>query len=243
MEGHKHFAGMVQEHEVEPVPGLPEVLPEGERILWQASPDPVALMVEAFHLRKIALYFALLLMLRAGFEWDEGASLVDIGKAVLPLLLTALTGLGLIALLGWLSARGALYTLTNRRLVMRIGIVLTVTFNLPLKLIASADVRMRAGHRGHGDIALLLSPGTHIGWLHLWPHARAWHLKRPQPTLRCVPDLARKAERLQEAWRLAHGAPAPANRSALGPASPLPEQNHAVPRQSPVASNGWPAQA
>ena len=33
----------------EPIPGLPEKLPEGERILWQGSPSARALVIHAFH--------------------------------------------------------------------------------------------------------------------------------------------------------------------------------------------------
>ena len=39
------------------------------------------------------------------------------------------------SLSAWLSARTTMYTLTNKRVVMRIGIVLTVSFNLPLRAI------------------------------------------------------------------------------------------------------------
>ncbi len=42
--------------------------------------------------------------------------------------------------MAWLSARSTVYTLTDRRMVMRMGIVLTVTFNLPFKRIAAADM-------------------------------------------------------------------------------------------------------
>jgi hypothetical protein len=37
------------EHEFEPQYGLPERLPQGESILWQASPDVATLAREAFH--------------------------------------------------------------------------------------------------------------------------------------------------------------------------------------------------
>jgi hypothetical protein len=40
-----------------------------------------------------------------------------------------------------------------------------------------------------------------IGWFHLWPHQRAWHLTKPQPTLRCVPDSQQVGELLLDLWR------------------------------------------
>ena len=50
------------EHEWEAEPGLPEALPADEHILWQGRPDWAALAVHAFHVRKVALYFALMMV-------------------------------------------------------------------------------------------------------------------------------------------------------------------------------------
>jgi hypothetical protein len=84
--------------------------------------------------------------------------------------------LGLLLGTAWFSARSTLYTLTNKRVVMRIGIVLTLTFNLPFKRIAGASLKTQGA--GTGDIALALHPEDRIGWAHLWPHQRAWHITR-----------------------------------------------------------------
>jgi hypothetical protein len=78
--------------------------------------------------------------------------------------------------------------LTNRRVVMRIGIVLTLTFNLPCKRIVGAGLRLDAN--GSGDLALTLRGEDRIAYLHLWPHARPWKLARPEPMLRSVPQAA-----------------------------------------------------
>ena len=51
------------EHEFEAAPGLPELLPEGEHIVWQAAPDWKQLAIHAFHVRKIAIYFSLMWLL------------------------------------------------------------------------------------------------------------------------------------------------------------------------------------
>lgn len=84
-------------------------------------------------------------------------------------------------------------------MVMRIGIVLTLTFNLPLRLVAAASVKPMKN--GCGDIALKLSGDDHIAWLNLWPHARPWALKDPEPCLRCIPQAVLVGERLVQAWR------------------------------------------
>ena len=186
------------EHELEPQYGLPERLPATEKILWQGSPDAGALARSAFHLRKLALYFAALMALQAANVAADGASVADVLLALVwPAGLSALALLG-VWTLAWLTARTAVYTVTDRRVVMRIGIVLTLTFNLPLRTIESAA--MRQGSGGHGDIVLALKGPDHIAWLHLWPHARPWHLTRTQPMLRALPQVADVAALLQRAW-------------------------------------------
>lgn len=193
----------VHEHEFEPQPGLPEELPPGEHILWQGAPDWRVLARRAFHARKLAVYFALMLALRGFVVWADGGTAAEALRAALVLAPLPLVGLGLVLLLAWLSARSALYTLTDRRVVMRVGIVLTVTFNLPYKRITGADLARVDG--GHGDIALSLAGNDRIAWLQLWPHARPWRVAQPQPSLRAVPDAQRVAQQLVGAWSAATG--------------------------------------
>jgi len=185
------------EHEWEAAPGLPSALPKGECVVWQGAPVWKRLAIHAFHVRKVALYFALMLAVQAinltapegNLDWK-------------PLVVAAsLYAVALAFLLGtaWMSARSTLYTLTNKRVVMRIGIVLTLTFNLPFKRIAGASLKTQGA--GTGDIALALHPEDRIGWAHLWPHQRAWYITQPQPTLRCVPDSQQVGEQLLNLWR------------------------------------------
>ncbi len=185
------------EHEFEAAPGLPEPLPRGERLIWQGSPDWVPLAIHAFHVRKLAIYFAAMLGLQAVYlSGDPQAALLR------PLLTSAVMAALALLLLGataWFAARTTLYTLTDRRIVMRIGVVLTLTLNLPLRQIAGASFRPLAD--GHGDIALSLAGKDRIAFLNLWPHARPWQLKNPQPSLRCLPGAAAVGERIQQAWQ------------------------------------------
>lgn len=193
------------EHEHEPEFGLPERLPPGERILWQGQPDAGGVMRQVFHLRGVALYFALMLAWLLAVRVYDGATLVDALRGGLGFATLAASAIGLLALTGWMTARNAVYTLTDRRVVMRIGIVLTVTYNLPLRCIDGASLaRQPRGARGLGDIALATRPDTRIGYLHLWPHARPWRLTRTEPMLRCVPDAARVAGLLSSAWAAAN---------------------------------------
>jgi hypothetical protein len=142
-------------------------------------------------------------LLRGAFVLADGGSALQALRALSGPLALALLALGLVLLLARLSARSTVYTLTDKRVVMRIGIVLTVTYNLPLRRIASAGLHLDAG--GTGDLPLALLPPERIAWLHLWPHARPWRVARPEPMLRCVPDAARVAQLLSAAWGEANG--------------------------------------
>jgi hypothetical protein len=213
------------EHEFEPQHGLPERLPHDERILWQGSPDTAALARDAFHLHQLGAYFALLLSasvvaaLWSGNHWLAALATI---KLLAPLALLALACIGLLA---WLAARTTVYTLTNKRIVVRTGIVLTVTFNIPLRLVASAGLRRLAN--GRGDISIVLAGSDRIAWLQLWPSVRPWRIKRPEPTLRSLADAEVVSQRLQQAWSAVTGvATAPlAAADATGSAPQRPPQH------------------
>jgi hypothetical protein len=148
IESHGH------EHELEPQYGLPERLPANEKILWQGSPDARVLARSAFHIRKLALYFVALVAINAASVVTDGATAMDVLLALVwPAGLSALA-LGGVWTLAWLTARTAVYTVTDRRVVMRIGIVLTLTFNLPLRRIASDPAA------GPSDVLAILQDAT-----------------------------------------------------------------------------------
>ena len=210
------------EHEWEAAPGLPEPLPRGEKILWQGNPDWYALAVHAFHVRKVAIYFGLMLTWQAISLRADGTDGLGIALALLQSGSLVLVALCLLGMSAWWAARTTLYTLTDKRLVMRVGIVLSLTFNFPLRCIRSAQIRDLAGD--HADIAIELPPGDRIGWFHLWPHQRAWHLRNPQPALRCVPQGHAVGELLQRTWIASQ---APGTARAHTPIQSPTEQNPA----------------
>jgi hypothetical protein len=222
------------EHELEPQFGLPEPLPGSERILWQGAPDWRGLALRAFHVRKLALYFGLILAVRGMFLMADGASAGDAAIDLLWLAPVPMFALAMLASLAWLTSRTTVYTLTDKRLVLRIGIVLTLTFNLPLRTLRNADLRLDAN--GSGDIAVQLPDADHIAYLNLWPHARPWLLKHPQPMLRSVPDAAAVARMMVEAWSAQTGV------AATGSAAAAPSPA-AAPRRAPGSAHGGPASA
>ncbi len=186
------------EHEFEPQLGLPEKLPPGEAILWQGVPDRSRIARDVFHLRGVALYFLVILALRFTFQYHDSGSLAEAIAAATWLVPIFATGYLILWMLAHLVARTTVYTITDRRVVLRVGIVLSLTFNIPFKRIQAAQVRRRPD--GSGDIVLELVPGDKIAWPHLWPHVRPWRLAFPQPMLRGLPEIDRPARLLQEGW-------------------------------------------
>jgi hypothetical protein len=187
-----------QEHEFEPQYGLPERLPAGEKIVWQGSPVWQHLAREVFHVRKLTVYFAAILMLRAWFVSSSGAAWLTVLYSVLLLTPLFAAALGFLYALAYYSAKTTVYTITDKRVVMRVGIVLSVTYNLPFKEIFSAG--LAAATNGTGNIALALKPGVRIAYLQLWPHVRPWVVRNPQPLLRSVANANEVASLLAHAW-------------------------------------------
>jgi hypothetical protein len=194
----------VAEYEYEPVPGLPERLPPGETLLWQGAPRWQSLAVHAFHARKVALYFIALLLLFLGWKLTAGAPFVKALGGALWLAGLAAVAVGLLVLLAWATARATLFTITNRRVVMRFGVAIPMAINLPFIQITTAGLRVNAD--GTGDLPLTMSGLVNTSYLILWPYARPWRWSPPQPMLRAVPDANRVAQILAtalEAARLA----------------------------------------
>lgn len=198
---------MSSEIEIETIPGLPHELPPGERVLWQGRPEWRGLARQAFSVRWLAVYFGVFTFLRLIVALDERRGIAiffDVASA-------ALLGAACLALfsgMAWLYARSTVYTLTTRRIVFRIGVALPMTWNLPFKQIASADLKVRSDR--DGDVMLQLKAPNRVAWLHLWPHVAPWKLARAQPTLRAIAEPTRVASLLRDAvaqWAKAEATP------------------------------------
>lgn len=179
---------MITEYDDEPVRGLPGELPEGETLIWQGSPEWRLLARSAFFTRIVGVYFAALVAIAVINGSTTGVLATVIAGAI---------GIGLLMLYAWAVARTTVYTLTSRRIVLRIGVALNMCINLPLGKIAGASLRPLGPVEG--DLALDLVGPHKLGYLVLWPHARPWKIGRPQPMLRALPDAAVVGERLARA--------------------------------------------
>lgn len=181
--------------------GLPEPLPPGETLLWQGAPDWRALAWRAFQVRMVALYFGLIMLWRASVMAWHGEPLGTTAMAVLAIVPVAAVAIGALALLAWLNAITTVYTITSRRIVMKYGLAIPLTFNVPFRLVGAAGLRVHAD--GAGDMPLSLNEKSPMGYIHLWPHARPWRVRSPEPMLRAVPEAKRVADILAGALRQA----------------------------------------
>lgn len=201
----------------EPQPGLPARLPLGETLLWQGRPAWRRLAFSVFHLRAVAVYFIVLAAWAAFAAWWDGAAPPRVVAAALPVVVAGLAAGAILAWLAWLTARATIYSITSKRVILRIGIALPTTFNLPFAVIG--NVALKTDAAGFGDIALTLMPGNRLAYLVLWPHIRPWRFGNAQPSLRALPDGSEVATLLGRA--IAASLASPSEGRLNLPASPI----------------------
>lgn len=186
----------MSEYANEPIRGLPGHLPAGEHIVWQGAPEWRALAKSALHTHLVGGYFALLI---AWSLLTVATGHRSLASALPGIAITLGVGVGAVVLLlglGWLTARSTVYTLTNKRIVLRFGVALPKCVNLPYSQILSADLQINRD--GTGDLPLACRQ-TRLGFIHLWPHVRPWRIGRPEPMLRNLGQPHRVAQMLAQA--------------------------------------------
>jgi Bacterial PH domain len=185
------------EYDYEAVPGVPGVLPAGERLLWQGGPEWQSFFQRALPLRAVLGYFGLL----AGWRFVSG--LAETGSLqfaavsafwIVPLCLTVVT---IMAAFSYATARTTIYTITDQRVIFRFGLAVPVAINVPFAKIATADLNVFFDGTGH--IPLKIFGVDRFSFFLLWPHARGWQITHPQPMLKSVPDCAMVADILSAA--------------------------------------------
>lgn len=175
----------MSEYDHEPMRGLPGLLPDGENIIWQGGPDWMAMAKSALHIRLAVLYFGLIAAIAA----IRGDANTAIGVSLL-----GVTAVAMFVLFAWGVGRTTVYTLTDQRLVLRIGVALNKCINLPLSEIEAANLKLLG--EGRGSIVLSLKGAPRLGYLMLWPHVRSLRFIRPQPMLRALPEAQKVAQLL-----------------------------------------------
>jgi len=183
----------------EPVRGLPARLPAGENMLWQGEPNWRALATRVFHVRKLAVYFGVLLAYDIASTVADGEALADQAGSLLQLAGLGAFCIGILCLLAWGISKTTVYTITSKRVVIRAGIAVPKTINLPYTRLGSAG--LRPYRDGMGDILLTPLPDDKIAYLLLWPHVQAWKFSHANPMLRAVPKAADVAAILGQAMQ------------------------------------------
>lgn len=205
---------------------LPEPLPAGEQVLWRGAPSKWSFALRVFRIREVAIGLAAILIWRAVASYAADQSVAAAAITVLWLLPLALVTLGLLGLFAYLIGRTTTYLITGRRLVMRYGVVAPMTLNIPFKVIGSAALKTYPD--GTGDIPVVTTGKDQVAFYMLWPHARPWHIKRPEPMLRVVPNADHVAGILSRAMAAAaEAAEAPSKKTELA--------DDAAPEASPRA--------
>ena len=160
-------------------------LAPGERMVWQGGPTFAAMAVRLYHIRAVAAYGVVLTLADIVQAKLHGLTLWPALDAAIPGALTTLGAMAIFAVLAWCSARTTRYTVTSHRVIMQCGLALPKTIGIPLTKIEAVAVRVRGD--GTGDITLKPRPGAKLMYLKLWPFARPWHMRKPEPMLRDVP--------------------------------------------------------
>jgi hypothetical protein len=177
--------------------GLPGPLPKGERILWQGRPRWRTVALRVTHVRKLAIYFGALLLWYVVSKLAGGMDLHELAVNTAKLFGVALAPLALLSGYAWAVERTTVYTITSRRVLIKFGVGLSMTINLPFSKIDGAALRLAPD--GTGDISLAIARDQRVSYVIQWPHVRSWYWGRTQPSLRSVPDAERAAQVLGRA--------------------------------------------
>jgi hypothetical protein len=131
--------------------------------------------------------------------WSDGGAVTAVLVAAGTQLALGAAAVAMLAGITWLAARATVYTVTSERVVIRFGIALPMTVNLPFNAIESALLRQHAD--GTGDLPLVLVPTQKVNYLLMWPHVRPWQFRHVQPMIRCVADASEAAGILASSMR------------------------------------------
>ncbi|MEM1111271.1 MAG: photosynthetic complex putative assembly protein PuhB [Pseudomonadota bacterium] len=184
-------------------PGLPGPLPKGEHVVWQGLPNWWELGRQMYYLHLVTAYFVIMAAWGFASEYEATRALAPAVLAVIAPLLFGTIVVGMLIWLARLAAKNTIYTVTNKRIVMRIGSALSKTIDIPFKAIQSVELKTRKN--GTGNLSIVTTGDVRLPYMALWPHARPWRLKETQPMLRAIPNAAETGSMLAEQLRMAMG--------------------------------------
>ena len=235
---------MHDDHDFEFMPGIPHPLPTGERLVWQGRQRTWPLARRAFRCNVVLAYFALAWVVLAARDISAGAAALDAALRYQWLLMPAAGAWLLLFGMAWLFARSTIYNVTTRRVLIRSGVALPITIDVPINLIDNLALAKYAD--GSGDVALTLNERQRASYFVLWPNVRSWHFFKPQPTLRCIRYPEAAAEALTAVLQAQQAESQAASTASTCPASASPGRAPVVGVagrsgiKQPVSDNGQP---
>jgi hypothetical protein len=155
------------------------------------------LAIRGYHVRKVAIYFGLIVLWRIGIGIYNSQTATAIALSCVFLLALGGVAMGVLSLLAYFTARSTVYSITSKRILLRHGVAVTLTMNVPFNAIEGADVKLFRDRSG--DLAVKVAAEQRVGYLINWPHLRPDYITRPQPSFRALRDANTAAQILAQA--------------------------------------------
>lgn len=171
-------------------------LPPGEQVIWTGRPRTFLLAADAMRIRWVAGYFVVMALWRTGSLIGD-MPLLAAASAGLPFLVLGILCCLVLLAMAWAQARSATYAITDARVVLQVGAALSLTVNIPFEKIESAELKLE--RNGSGSIFFMSGGKRRLPYLSLWPHARPWHIRRPEAAFRAIEDASDVAAALSAA--------------------------------------------
>ncbi|MEO1188424.1 MAG: photosynthetic complex putative assembly protein PuhB, partial [Pseudomonadota bacterium] len=157
-----------------------------------------ALAFNAFRLRWVLGYFIAMTVFRIANLSSNAASSAQMTDVLMSSTLFCAAAFGLILALSFAMSRAALFTITNKRVVMRYGAAIRKYVNVPFSKMAGAQLIRKSARVGDISVQLDEDRGR-PPYLHLWPFVRPFKYSKPQPMMRGIEDVEKVASILARA--------------------------------------------
>jgi hypothetical protein len=164
--------------------------------LWEGAPNARALARHLFFIRPLSAYLGAMMLWWVAVNRTQFNTETFWATLGIQFLLVG----GVIGGAWMLSrsiANGTVYAITDRRIVMRFGVIFPLTINVPLHYVEGASAREFSDRTG--QIAVQLTKKESIAWIVLFPHVRPFEFSQPQPLLRGLTDSVKVGEVLRAA--------------------------------------------
>ena len=190
--------------EHEPQFGLPEHLPEDERILWQGQPtaDFIRKLTKGW-VRSLAAISAVIFLLQvlaaAGLTYTEIARNTLVLSMPFWILATA------IHYIARSAAHATVYTITDKRVTFRTGFIMRTSTNIPFQAIAKVGVSRNADDSY--DMPIGTRKGEQIAYAMLWPNLQWTSPIKAVPAMRAIAQNEPAADILATALARFHKQP------------------------------------